>query len=132
MRTVCSSSRLSGRGVCSGGCLLWGLSASGGCLLLGGVCSWGVSAPGGHQLRGGGICSISQHTLRQTSLPGVNITFATSLQTVVKTSFLPTGSYPCLEIKFRFDPLSSGSTTIRGPSVFLALIVYFTLQMYVV
>ena len=73
MRTVRNSSRLLrgggnawSRGVCSGGCLLWGVSAlgagclvprggvcsggclvSGGCLFLGGACSWGVSAPRG-------------------------------------------------------------------------------------
>ena len=40
-------------GVCSQGCLLWGVSAPRGHLLLGGVCSWvvvcsrEVSAPGG-------------------------------------------------------------------------------------
>ena len=37
---VCSQGGVS-RGVCSGGCLLWGVSALGGCLLPGG------SAPGG-------------------------------------------------------------------------------------
>ena len=44
-----------GRGVCSGGCLLWGMSAPGGCLLPGwGVYSQGcVSAPGGSALGGG-------------------------------------------------------------------------------
>ena len=97
------------RGVCSGGCLLWGMSARGvsaprGCLLwgvvvsalgvvvsaLGGVsapgcaCFWGVSAPG----RGGGG-SIPACT--KADIPPVdrmtdtckNITFATSLRTVM-------------------------------------------------
>ena len=62
MRTIHSSDRISGGsaqgGVCSGGCLLWGVSA------LGGVCSRGyVSAPGGCVCSGecvsalGGVCS---------------------------------------------------------------------------
>ena len=54
-------------GVCSGRCLLWGGVCSWGCLLWEGVCSWGVSAPGGCLLWGdvllqgvsalGGVCS---------------------------------------------------------------------------
>ena len=63
---------ISGGSVCSGGCLLWGVSVLGGvcsqmggllrgCLLwgvsaLGGVCSWGVSALGG-VCSGGSVCS---------------------------------------------------------------------------
>ena len=64
-----------GDGVCSGGCLLWGVSAPGvvlgpgGCLLPGvrGVPGpWGVSAPGGWS--GGCLLwgGVSQHALRQT------------------------------------------------------------------
>ena len=59
-------------GVCSRGCLLWGVSAPRvvsapeGCLLWGvsapGVLLLGVSAPGGGLLLGG----VSQHALRQT------------------------------------------------------------------
>ena len=50
------------RGVCSGGCLLWGMSALG--VSAPGVCSRGVSAPGGSAPRGGGslqggVCSLA-------------------------------------------------------------------------
>ena len=95
MRTVRSSDRISGVEVSApGGCLLpAGVSALGGvcyggCLLLRGVCSGrcllrGVSALGG---------MVSQHALRQTPPPPPrgqtdackNITFATSLRTVIR------------------------------------------------
>ena len=94
-------------GVCSGGCLHWGVSAlggvwsweGGGCvysrgvsalggLLWEGVCSRGLFGPGERGLlQGGGL--ISQHALRQTPPPRgqtpacKNITFATSLRTVI-------------------------------------------------
>ena len=91
MRTVRSSSRL-----CSQqGCLLPGTGAGpGGCLPWRGTCSGGICSQGGTW--SGGVCSqgvpglgVSQHALRQT--PPVNrmtdrcknITFATSLQTVI-------------------------------------------------
>ena len=67
MRTVRSSDRISGGGVCS-----WGVSAPGGCLL------WGVSAPGGCLLLGG---VVSQHALRQTPPPDPPV----DRQTPVKT-----------------------------------------------
>ena len=78
MRTVRSSSRLLG-----------GVSAPGGCLVPGGVCLvWGE----GCLLSGGclvqEVCVVSQHALRQTLPCGQthtckNITFATSLRTVI-------------------------------------------------
>ena len=87
MRTVRSSGRLSGEGLCllpgGRGCLLSGLSAPGGVCLLRGAGSAprgrcllrGVSTPGG-SVCSGGACSggcllwggmVSQHALRQTS-----------------------------------------------------------------
>ena len=99
MRTVRSSGRISGVSALGGGCLLWGGVCSRrcllhiGCLLPGGVysrgcvCSQGVYS-GGCLLRG----VVSQHVLRQTPPPVPcgqtdackNITFATSLRTVIK------------------------------------------------
>ena len=112
MRTVRSSGRLSGGMsvpgvcVCSRGCLLRGVSAGGvcpgGCLFLGGVCSWGVpawevlawgvSAPGGCLLWGGvcsrgGVWYTRMHWGRHPPCGQTdackNITFATSLRTVI-------------------------------------------------
>ena len=103
MRTVRSSGRLS-RGVCSGGCLLGGVSAPGGSALGG-----GVSAPGGVCSRGkclllrgvcfqGSVCSQGgcllpgvwypsmhwdRHPSRGQTHACKNITFATSLLTVI-------------------------------------------------
>ena len=132
MRTVRSSSRLSGegRGVCSWGVSApSGVSALGGCLLRGWVFAPGVLAPGRVSAPGGGVCSrgcllkggllpggvcsrggvsaprgcllrgapalggmVSQHALRQTPPPSCgqtdackNVTFATSLRTVITT-----------------------------------------------
>ena len=93
-------------GACSRGCLLWGVSALGGCLLPGdvcsqgcllwGVCSQGVSAPGGVCTRGcllpGGVCGIPACTEADTPPPCgqtdacKNMTFATSLRTVIMSS----------------------------------------------
>ena len=57
-------------GVCSRGCLLWGVSAPRGCLLWGECLLPGVSARGGLLLGGAyfGVC-VSQHALRQTPPP---------------------------------------------------------------
>ena len=74
MRTVRSSDRISGGGVCvcSRGCLLpggsalWGVSAPRGGVCSGGLSALGVSAHGG-LLRG----VVSQHALRQTPPPPV-------------------------------------------------------------
>ena len=94
------------RGVCSRGVSALGVSApgrgvsaqggvcsQGGVSALGGVCSGGVSAPGGCLLQGvsaPGGCLLSHHALRQTPPPPCgqtdtckNITFATSLRTVI-------------------------------------------------
>ena len=104
MRTVRYSSRLLGGclllgvgGVCSqgsGGACSWGDVCSRGCLLLGGVCSWGVPAPWGVSAPRGCLVSTprgvvaSQHALRQAPREQTdrckNITFATSLRTVIK------------------------------------------------
>ena len=84
------------RGVCSwGGCLVWGwVSAPGGCLVRG-VCSWGggclvwgwVSAPGGCLVPGGGIpaCTEADPPVDRMTDTCKNITFATSLRTVMIT-----------------------------------------------
>ena len=57
---VCSGGAWSGGVyVCSGGVLVWGVSAPGGVPGPGGCLVWGGSAPGG----------VSQHALRQTPLP---------------------------------------------------------------
>ena len=77
MRTVPNSSRLLG-GVCSGGCLLWGVCSRGG----GGVPVPGeVPGPSGvpglvQGVLGPGGCLVPG------GVPGKNITFATSLRTV--------------------------------------------------
>ena len=97
-------------GSAPGGCLLWGGVCSGGCLLLGGcvcsqggllwggVCSWGVCSGGdvcsGGCLLLGGVClllggGIPACTEADTPPRGQtdackNITFATSLRTVIK------------------------------------------------
>ena len=88
--------------VCSQGCLLLGgVCSQGGCLLqreclLSGVCSQGVSAPGGVCTRGCllpvGVCGIPACTEADTPpLCGQtdackNMTFATSLRTVIMSS----------------------------------------------
>ena len=78
--------------VWSGGCLVWGVSAPGGCLLQGGCLLWERC------LLLGGV--VSQHALRQTPPPPCgqtdackNITFATSLRTLINLLTLKTSSY---------------------------------------
>ena len=112
MRTVHNSSHL------LGGCLLGGVACSqgkcvcsrGGCLLLGGacsqgrglICSWGVPAPGGPY--------PSMHWGRPPSCGQThrckNITFATSLRTVI----ISTGS------QFKF-PLNIEKVVLREKSI---------------
>ena len=96
MHTIRSSDCISGGGVSAPrGCLFLEGVCSRGVSALGGVCSWGVvsSWGGGCQLPGGSALwgVVSQHALRQTPPPPCgqtdaceNITFATSLQTVIK------------------------------------------------
>ena len=93
------------RGVSApGGCLVWGVSGLGGVCPWGDVCSRGVSAPRGVSALGevsapgGGV--VSQHALRQTPPPPCgqtdackNITFATSLRTLINLLTLKTSSY---------------------------------------
>ena len=113
MRTVRNSSHLLG-----GGCLLGGVpaprgsvSVPGGCLLLGGACSQGrgVSAPGGCLLRGGGripACTEADPPSCGQTHRCKNITFATSLRTVI----ISTGS------QFKF-PLNIEKVVLREKSI---------------
>ena len=106
MRTVRSSSRLlqeSGGAWSWGDAWSWGVPGPGGCLVPGGCLLREVPGPGGCLLQGvpgpGGVCSqgmVSQHALRQTTPSPLwtewltdrckNITFATSLRTVIMHS----------------------------------------------
>ena len=115
MRTVRSSGRLSG----DGGGLLWGggllpgggVCTGGGVPAPGGVCSGGVSAPGGGLLQGGcllrdGVCSrgggggipacteADTPPRRGQTHACKNITFATSLRTVIMSLLNKLADWP--------------------------------------
>ena len=123
-------------GVCSGGCLLRGcVSAPGVCVCSWGVCSRGVSAPGGVYSGGvsatrgvcllwgvcsqGGVWYPSMHWGRHPHSPPCgqtdackNITFATSLRTVITLAFgLVAKTISSTYIYFQFLPAKNGKRT---------------------